>query len=424
MMTSILSFINETKEFFIQNGALGLFILAFAEASFFPIPPDIVLIPLSIMSPRRAIYYSSMTSLASTLGGVFGYIIGARAGRPILFKIIKKYNLSKIEHIFKEHGGWAVAIAGFTPLPYKVFTIASGVFRVKFTIFFIASLLSRSARFLIEGIIVMALGERAEIYINRLLGPWSFIIVAIALALYMILKKTRIRMPELKNMWFSPFVLKLKELASRYGEFGIYLMAGISCASILGIVFLKMASELQEKELAWFDFRVKHLILSFKSPFFDSAMNKICSFYVFGVLFFILLLLIPFYFRNKRYILMGAINVIGGFIIQWGLKLSYQRPRELSFVPLINFLVYSFPSGLILIFTALSGYVLFLFGRKNTIARKSLTICIWFFCITILGASRIYMDISYPSDIVAGFLIGSVWLISCIVATKALEYYH
>ncbi|HHY05043.1 MAG TPA: hypothetical protein GX534_07655, partial [Thermoanaerobacterales bacterium] len=104
MMTSILSFINETKEFFIQNGALGLFILAFAEASFFPIPPDIVLIPLSIMSPRRAIYYSSMTSLASTLGGVFGYIIGARAGRPILFKIIKKYNLSKIEHIFKEHG--------------------------------------------------------------------------------------------------------------------------------------------------------------------------------------------------------------------------------------------------------------------------------------------------------------------------------
>ena len=68
-------------------------------------------------------------------------------------------------------------------------------------------------------------------------------------------------------MWFSPFVLKLKELASRYGEFGIYLMAGISCASILGIVFLKMASELQEKELAWFDFRVKHLILSFKSPF-------------------------------------------------------------------------------------------------------------------------------------------------------------
>ena len=85
--------------------------------------------PLPWPSFRLAkLIYAAITSIASTLGGIFGYLIGKRAGRPILSRFIKEENFHKIEDMFARYGGWAVAVAGFTPIPYKVFTIASGYF--------------------------------------------------------------------------------------------------------------------------------------------------------------------------------------------------------------------------------------------------------------------------------------------------------
>jgi len=188
-MEDIFYFIEGTKDFFVQNGAWGLFIFSFLEASFFPVPPDAVLLPLSIFSPDKAIYYAAITSLASTFGGVFGYFIGAKAGRPILYRFIKQNNFHKIEDMFARYDGWAVAIAGFTPIPYKVFTIASGVFHMRFATFFIAAFLSRSARFFIEGAVIYSMGEKALIYINELLGPGSFVLVAVCAVIYFIVKK-------------------------------------------------------------------------------------------------------------------------------------------------------------------------------------------------------------------------------------------
>lgn len=182
-------FMEEAKIFFIQNGAWGLFILSFAEASFFPIPPDAVLLPLSIFSHDMALYYAAVTSFASTLGGVFGYFIGAKAGRPILYRFIKQDNFHKIEEMFARYGGWAVAVAGFTPIPYKVFTIASGVFHMRFTTFFIAAFLSRSARFFLEAIVIYIMGEDALSYINELLGPGSFILAIACAIVYFIAKR-------------------------------------------------------------------------------------------------------------------------------------------------------------------------------------------------------------------------------------------
>lgn len=182
-------FMEEAKNFFIQNGAWGLFVLSFAEASFFPIPPDAVLLPLSIFSPSKALYYAAITSFASTLGGAFGYFIGARAGRPILHRFIKDDNFHKIEDAFIRYGGWAVAVAGFTPIPYKVFSIASGAFHMRFATFFIAAFISRSARFFLEAAVVYAMGEDAISYINELLGPGSFALVAVFAAIYFVIKR-------------------------------------------------------------------------------------------------------------------------------------------------------------------------------------------------------------------------------------------
>lgn len=190
-MESAIELIEFAKDFFLENGAFGLFIMAFAEASFFPVPPDIVLIPLALICPKRAFYYSAITALSSTLGGIFGYLIGVRAGRPFLSKFAKGKRFREIEIMFSRYGGWAVAIAGFTPIPYKVFTIASGVFRMKVTTFITAAFLSRSARFFIEGAIIVAMGDNAQIYINKLLGPGSFILTGVVAAAYYIIKKIK-----------------------------------------------------------------------------------------------------------------------------------------------------------------------------------------------------------------------------------------
>lgn len=427
-MSGIMEFIAGTKDFFLQNGAIGLFILAFAEASFFPVPPDIVLIPLTIMSPARGLYYAAITSIASTLGGLFGYFIGIRAGRPVLSRFVKENNIQKIEDMFACYGGWAVAVAGFTPIPYKVFTIASGVFRMNLTTFFIAALLSRSARFFMESAIIMAMGENAMVYINKLLGPGSFLLAVVALVIYIMVKKTRITIhftPE-KLPGYS-FAKKTSEkYIVRFGEFGIYIIGGLITAGIFGMMFIKLVTEMLEKELGWLDRGVIEIFKSIQSPAIDvivNAINVLQQPLALLVLLAAGLLWAEYLHKNAMYPAMILITFSGSFVIQWGLKSLFQRPRLLPLDHPLGFLAYSFPSGTALLFTAFLGFLAFLITKKAKSRHKITAAVIWLMLIAIMGASRIYLGMSYPTDILAGFLIGVVWLASCIVAIEAIEYY-
>jgi membrane protein YqaA with SNARE-associated domain len=136
-----------------------LFALAVAESSFFPIPPDVLLVTLGVARPEMAIWYALITSVGSVLGGGLGYAIGLYGGRPLLYRFFSEPKIHAVERLYDRFNAWATGIAGLTPIPYKVFTIAGGAFKINFKIFMIASLVSRSLRFMTEGVLLYFFGE-------------------------------------------------------------------------------------------------------------------------------------------------------------------------------------------------------------------------------------------------------------------------
>jgi membrane protein YqaA with SNARE-associated domain len=152
-------------------GSWALFILAFSESSFFPIAPDVLLIALAVAKPQRAFHYALICSIGSVLGGCLGYLIGWQFMASVGGKIVELYGLGnkmqQIESLYNQYDAWAVGIAGFTPIPYKVFTIAAGVFKINFFVFMLASLVSRSTRFFIVGSLIYLFGPKIQKFIDR-----------------------------------------------------------------------------------------------------------------------------------------------------------------------------------------------------------------------------------------------------------------
>ena len=134
----------------------ALFLIAFAESSFFPIPPDVLLIAMSILDPAYAFTFALVCTAGSLAGAVFGFLLGIKGGRPLLLKLFSVEKILAVEKYYRKWDVWAVAIAAFTPIPYKVFTISAGVFQLDFKRFLLASALGRSGRFfLVAGVIYL-----------------------------------------------------------------------------------------------------------------------------------------------------------------------------------------------------------------------------------------------------------------------------
>ena len=167
-------------------GTWALFLLAFCESSFFPIPPDILLIALAVAVPKKSLKYALVCSAGSVLGGCFGYLIGWQFMASIGSPIVDFYGLgAKVEYIgvlYNKYDAWAVGIAGFTPIPYKVFTIAAGVFKINFSVFVLTSLVSRSARFFIVGGLIYLFGPKVQGFIDK-----YFNILAVAFTVLLVL---------------------------------------------------------------------------------------------------------------------------------------------------------------------------------------------------------------------------------------------
>ncbi len=144
-----------------------LFLLAFAESSFFPIPPDVLLITLGVAAPEHAIWYGFVCSAGSVLGGMLGYGIGLYGGRPLLYKIFSENKIHAVEKLYDRYNAWATGVAGLTPIPYKVFTIAGGAFKINFRVFVLASIASRSLRFMAEGVLLYAFGATVRDFLYR-----------------------------------------------------------------------------------------------------------------------------------------------------------------------------------------------------------------------------------------------------------------
>lgn len=139
--------------------------LSFAESSFFPIPPDVMLAPMSVARPERAWWFAFLTTLTSVLGGIFGYLIGAFAFEYIEPWLQASSYWSKFETAriwFDEWGIWVVVVAGFSPIPYKLFTVTAGLLSLAVIPFIVASFIGRGSRFyLVAGLLKFA-GPKLE----------------------------------------------------------------------------------------------------------------------------------------------------------------------------------------------------------------------------------------------------------------------
>jgi membrane protein YqaA with SNARE-associated domain len=162
-------------------GVAALFALAFAESSFFPIPPDVLLIALGLGHPEHSMLYAAVCTAGSVCGGMFGYGIGRVGGKPLLDRFVSPAKTRRIHDYFERYEAWAIGIAGFTPVPYKVFTISAGAFWVNFPRFVLVSFLSRGARFILVGGLIALYGEAVRHFIERyfnLLTVAFFILLA------------------------------------------------------------------------------------------------------------------------------------------------------------------------------------------------------------------------------------------------------
>ena len=178
------------------SSGVALFALSFAESSFFPVPPDVLLMPLVLGNRRKWFRYAFLCSLASVLGGVAGYLIGLglwHAIAPYAFKWfawagLTAENFAKAHRWYERWNFWVVFFAGFTPLPFKVITITAGLFKINLSIFVIAAAVSRSARFFLVAGLCRIFGAKITPFIDRYFNWLALAFVALLVGGFVVVK--------------------------------------------------------------------------------------------------------------------------------------------------------------------------------------------------------------------------------------------
>ena len=174
------------------GGTVALFAIAFAESSFFPIPPDVLLIALCVGAVKKSFKFALICSVGSVLGGIAGYAIGLWGwdliGEPIVNAYHGQEVMNKIQVWYQEWGFWGNLAAAVTPIPYKVFTIASGVFQFNFLHFLAASIIGRSLRFFLVGGMIFFFGARIKALIERYFDFFAILGMILLIGGFILLK--------------------------------------------------------------------------------------------------------------------------------------------------------------------------------------------------------------------------------------------
>ncbi|NCB38559.1 MAG: DedA family protein [Erysipelotrichia bacterium] len=163
----------------------ALFVLAFAESSFFPIPPDVLLIALALAKPQLSIYYATICTAGSVSGAMFGYIIGYAFWQAVgeyFFAYIPGFTRELFAQVctsYEQNSSLIVFTAAFTPIPYKVFTITAGVSKITLAPFLLASIFGRGARFFLVGILFKKFGPTVKSYIDKYFNLLTILVVVI-----------------------------------------------------------------------------------------------------------------------------------------------------------------------------------------------------------------------------------------------------
>ena len=182
-------------------GGAALFILAFAESSFFPIPPDALLIALVLGSTTKAFKYAATCTVASITGALLGYAIGHFAWwtpsgeftsvAGFFFTNVPGFThdlFYRVQHLYDKWNFWIIFTAGFTPLPYKVFTISAGAFKINLPMFVIASVVSRGARFFLVSALIWKFGPSIKAFIDKYFNILAFTFTILLIGGFFVIK--------------------------------------------------------------------------------------------------------------------------------------------------------------------------------------------------------------------------------------------
>lgn len=176
-------------------GAPALFLLAFAESSFFPIPPDVLLLALCISIPARSLRFAMIASTGSVLGGIAGYGIGTwlwEAVSVYFFAYVPGFTeqtFQRVQRLFAEYDFWAVFTAGFTPIPYKIITIGAGVFQINFPVFLTASIISRSLRFFLVAGLIYKYGPAVRSFLEKYFNILTLVFMVLLICGFLVLHR-------------------------------------------------------------------------------------------------------------------------------------------------------------------------------------------------------------------------------------------
>lgn len=174
------------------TGIWALFFIAVAESSFFPIPPDVFLIALCIAAPKKSMRFAMVCAAGSVIGGMLGYGLGYGFMDTLGQRVLDWYGLQEkyevVQALYQKYDVWAVGAAGFTPLPYKLFTITAGAFKLNFPTFVLASCISRSARFFLVAGLIYKFGPRVQYFINRYFNLLTIIFLVLLIGGFAIIK--------------------------------------------------------------------------------------------------------------------------------------------------------------------------------------------------------------------------------------------
>ncbi len=177
------------------GGTWALFAIAFAESSFFPVPPDVLLIALCVGAPRSSFRFALVCSVGSILGGMVGWAIGAGAwhlARPIFIPwVFSQATFDHVQALYRDNAFLAILTAAFTPIPYKVFTVAAGVFDVSILTLVAASMIGRSARFFGVATVLYLFGTQVRTLIERYFDLFTWALLALGIAGFLAIRILR-----------------------------------------------------------------------------------------------------------------------------------------------------------------------------------------------------------------------------------------
>lgn len=181
-------------------GALALFLFAFAESSFFPIPPDVLLIALCIGAVSRSFRFSAICLAGSIVGAIAGYGIGyflwqtptgeyTALANFFFTHVFTEESFVRVQNLYNQYNFWIVFTAGFTPLPYKLFTISGGLFHIDFAMFIVASVISRGLRFFVIGALIWKFGSPIKTFIDKYFNILAIVFTVLLIGSFVLVGK-------------------------------------------------------------------------------------------------------------------------------------------------------------------------------------------------------------------------------------------